>query len=317
VVVTFTANPALDMQMVFAQPRLGALNRAQQVRFEASGKGLNVARAITHLGHPAIAVAPLGGAFGDMIAEAVRADGVDLRAIAAAPTRCNVKVVDTHGTLSEFNTSGEMLEPHTWQACQEVLEHALSPSQPRKQHHPQRYVVLSGSLPPGLDANTYATLTEIWQAKGVRVIVDASGDALRLAYDARPWLLKPNQEELATLGYEVSTLEQAQDAALALQASGVANVIVTLGETGAVFALEQGCYCLPGFKVSVSSPVAAGDTLLAAFLAVLHDAPEAEQDMATCRWILAAASARVRDGQYPNRDTITQLLAETNHNVPD
>lgn len=296
--------------MVFAQPRLGALNRAQQVRFEASGKGLNVARAITYLGYPAVAIAPLGGAFGDMIAETVRTDGVDLRAIPAASTRCNVKVVDEQGTLSEFNASGGVLEPAIWQACQDALEVALSPSQKPHQHHAPRYLVLSGSLPPGLDTNTYATLTEIWQAKGVRVIVDASGDALRNAYDARPWLLKPNQEELATLGYEVSTLEHAQDAALALQASGVANVIVTLGEKGAVFALEQSCHRVSGFKVSVTSPVAAGDTLLAAFLALLHDAPATEQDLAACRWVLAAASARVRDGHYPNRNTISQVLAE-------
>ena len=296
--------------MVFAQPRLGALNRAKQVRFEASGKGLNVARAITYLGYPTVAVAPLGGAFGDMIAEAVRADGVDLRAIAAAPTRCNVKVIDEQGTLSEFNTSGEVLEPATWQACQDALEQALSPIEPPHQHDAQRYLVLSGSLPPGLDASTYATLTETWQAKGVKVIVDASGEALRHAYDARPWLLKPNQEELATLGYEVSSLEHAQDAALALQATGITNVVVTLGAKGAVFALEQGCYCVPGFKVSVTSPVAAGDTLLAAFLALRHDTPGTKLDGAACRWILAAASARVRDGQYPDRDTISQLLTE-------
>jgi 1-phosphofructokinase len=299
------------MQMVFDEPRLGALNRAKQVHFEASGKGLNVARAITHLGHPAVAVAPLGGAFGDLIAEAVRGDGVDLRAIAAAPTRCNVKVVDEQGTLSEFNTSGEVLELHTWQACQDALEHTLSPSDSSSPQQP-RYLVLSGSLPPGLTKNTYATLTETWQAQGVRVIVDTSGEALLAAYQARPWLLKPNQDELATLGYDVRTLEQAQDAALALQASGVANVIVTLGEKGAVFALEQGCHIVPGFAVSVRSPVAAGDTLLAAFLARLHDAPLVEQNLAACRWILAAASARVRDGRYPSRDTISQLLADFN-----
>ena len=301
------------MQMVFETPRLGALNRAQQVRFEASGKGLNVARALTSLGHPAIAVAPLGGAFGDMIAGAVRSSGVDLRVIPAAATRCNVKVVDEQGTLSEFNTSGEVLEPHTWQACQDALEQALTTAPSRQ----PCYLVLSGSLPPGLSTQTYAALTKTWQARGVRVIVDASGDALRSAYDARPWLLKPNQEELATLGYEVSTLEQAQEAALALQARGVANVIVTLGEKGAVFALEQGCHIVSAFQVSVTSPVAAGDTLLAAFLALLHDAPAAEQDWAACRWMLAAASARVRDGQYPNRDTIAQLLTETDYDDPN
>ena len=311
VVVTFTANPALDMQMVFDMPRLGELNRAQRVRYEASGKGLNVARALTYLEHPAVAVAPLGGAFGDMIAEAVMGSGVNLRAITAAPTRCNVKVIDLDGTLSEFNTAGETLDVVTWQACQDTIAHALTDTPPSDAHRPQqRYLVLSGSLPPGVDTDAYAALTQTWQAQGVRVVVDASGDALRAAYDARPWLLKPNQDELATLGYPVTTLEQARAAAMTLQASGVANVIVTLGAQGAVFALEQGCITIPALPVAVTSPVAAGDTLLAAFLAVQLEASlVASQDLLpVCHWVMAAASARVRDGQYPDRDTIDQLL---------
>jgi 1-phosphofructokinase family hexose kinase len=316
------------MQMVFEKPRLGELNRAQQVRYEASGKGLNVARALVSLGHPATAVAPLGGAFGDMIAAAVRNSGVHLLAIPAAPTRCNVKVVDLQGNLSEFNTAGEPLDANTWQACQDALMTALSPNQTSSQtpNHKQRYLVLSGSLPPGVDTGVYAALTETWQAKGIRVIVDASGDALLAAYQARPWLLKPNQEELATLGYAVDNLKQAQKAALALQASGIANVIVTLGERGAVFALEQGCQVVAGFPVSVTSPVAAGDTLLAAFLAVQHDSNRNTDDnnyhdkndhdlLSACRWVMAAASARVRDGQYPDQDTIAKLLTDMNDSL--
>lgn len=302
------------MQMVFDQPRLGALNRAQQVRYEASGKGLNVATALTYLGHTATAIAPLGGAFGEMIADAVRESGVILQVIAAAPTRCNVKVLDVAGALSEFNTSGEPLDAAAWQACQDAIAHALAAADAGMT---QRYLVLSGSLPPGVDKTVYAELTATWQARGVRVVVDTSGDALRAAYDARPWLLKPNQEELATLGYQAETLEQAREAALALQASGVPNVIVTLGEQGAVFALEQGCTLIPAMNVPVRSPVAAGDTLLAAFLATqLEDNHEDNRKdnyanlLQTCRWVLAAASARVRDGQYPNRDTIAQLLAD-------
>lgn len=298
------------MQMVFDQPRLGALNRAQQVRYEASGKGLNVATALAHLAQPVTAIAPLGGAFGAMIADAVRASGVTLQAIAAAPTRCNVKVLDLAGTLSEFNTSGEVLDAATWQTCQDAIADALTVTDAvTSAVMTQRYLVLSGSLPPGLDETVYAELTTTWQARGVRVIVDTSGDALRAAYDARPWLLKPNQDELATLGYQAETLEQAREAALTLQASGVPNVIVTLGAQGAVFALEQGCTTIPAMNVPVRSPVAAGDTLLAAFLATQYDQNHHDL-LQTCRWVLAAASARVRDGQYPHHDTITQLLAD-------
>ncbi len=301
------------MRMMMVDPQLGELNRAQDVSFEASGKGLNVSRALAQLGYASTAIAPLGGAFGAMIAAELeherkqliqnREEAFELQVVPTPHnTRCNTKIIDQHGTLSEFNASGAALTKDVWQACQTRLEAALSNTSPTSLTTAPstaitKYLVLSGSLPPGLSANTYATLVTTWQARGVRVIVDASGEALTAAFEAQPWLLKPNEDEIYTLlGERVTSLEQAASAARNLQARGIPQVIVTLGKLGAAFALGDTCVIVPAPKVKAVTPVGAGDTLLAAVLVSLYES----QDVSTlARYAVAAAAVRVSSSVYP------------------
>ncbi|MEM6430314.1 MAG: 1-phosphofructokinase family hexose kinase [Deinococcota bacterium] len=311
-IVTLTLNPALDMRMMMVDPQLGELNRAHEVSFEASGKGLNVSRALAQLGYASTAIAPLGGAFGGMIADELEqehkqlmqhgGEAFELQSISTPHnTRCNTKIIDQHGALSEFNASGAPITEDVWQACQTRLDAALSDTSATP-----KYLVLSGSLPPGLHADTYAKLVTTWQARGVRVVVDASGEALRAAFEARPWLLKPNEDEIYTLlGKRVSSLEQAAIAARELQARGIRQVVVTLGKLGAAFALDDTCVIVPAPKVNAVTPVGAGDTLLAAVLAGLCES----QDVSSlARYAVAAATVRVSRSVYPTPAMIDGLV---------
>jgi 1-phosphofructokinase family hexose kinase len=123
--------------------------------------------------------------------------------------------------------------------------------------------VLSGSLPLGFDASTYGGLVRAAREAGVRCLVDASGELLRQAVDAGPYLIKPNREEAESLtGQIVDGPAAAARTARALAGRGVGVAVISLGGDGAVAA--QGDRAWHGWVElpRVSNPVGSGDCLL-------------------------------------------------------
>lgn len=289
--VTVTLNPAVDQRQWVGAPRLQAFNRAEQVAYEASGKGINVARALHGLGRPVVALAPLGGLFGQFIEAALSAEGLGLRAHPiAGETRLNVKVMDSAGRSTEFNTPGPALSAAEQGRLWGLLEAEIVPGAP---------AVLAGSLPPGVPTGLYADWTRRLQALGARVCVDASGEALRAALAAGPDLIKPNRQEAeALLGRAITGVLDALGAARQLQSLGASQVALSLGEAGAVFLNEpslgeQAVLAVPP-AVPVRSTVGCGDALLAGLVAAQMGGlpwPEAARQATA----LAAARA-VNDG---------------------
>jgi len=130
------------------------------------------------------------------------------------------------------------------------------------------WVAGCGSLPPGAPEDLYARLVEAGHAAGVRVAIDASGGPLAAAVEAGPDLIKPNVHELAELtGRRLERLGDVIDAATALQARGIATVVVSLGGDGAVLCERDGTWQATTPPVVVRSTVGAGDALVAGLLA--------------------------------------------------
>lgn len=279
--VTVTLNPAVDLHEEVAAPRLNALNRAHRAQFEPSGKGVNVARALHEQGVPVTAVAPLGGLFGTFIREALEAEGLDLRACpVAGDTRLNLKVADPGGGTTEFNLPGPALSPEELRAVWEAL---------RAETGPGGDVVLAGSLPPGAPARLYADWTREVQAGGARVWLDTSGEALRAALPARPFLVKPNREEAgALLGASLASESEVLDAAGRLRRLGARNVVLSLGAQGALFLGEEVVWVSPP-PLDARRTAGCGDALLAGLLAALT---RGETWREAARWATATAAAR-------------------------
>jgi tagatose 6-phosphate kinase len=134
--------------------------------------------------------------------------------------------------------------------------------------------VLSGSLPPGLPADSYRVLTERAAAHSLRVVLDAEGEPLRSALPARPYLVKPNLAELAgVLGAEpageldsgeLDGVEQIVAGGRRLITMGARNVVVSRGEDGLVAITEDGCWQVSTDAVVAGNPTGAGDALVAA-----------------------------------------------------
>lgn len=295
---TLTLNPSLDYLMTADSFTPGGLNRARDARLFAGGKGINVALILRRLGADARALGFLAGGTGRLLLELLANEGLasEFVFLAAGFTRINLKL-ETPGSETELNGPG----PAPDEAALAALEAQLAAIPAGDT------LVAAGGLPPGLAPDLYARLLPPCAARGVRCVLDASGEALRAGLAARPWLIKPNWSELAgLLGLpegEVPKTEallrpeaaggdngpaaggkipyaagqQAQPPFSALQGAmraaqklGARNVLLSLGGKGAALLTETGEFFFqPAPAGRPVNTAGAGDSLLAGFLAGL------------------------------------------------
>lgn len=259
-IITLTLNPSLDRAIDLDQLVRGEVLRARAVRVDPGGKGVNVTRALLANGIRSRAVLPCGGDEGLHLVRLLRADMVDVHTVEiVGHTRSNVTLAEPDGTITKINEPGPILTPDEFEAITEqILSEASGAA----------WVVVSGSLPPGLSDGAFGSLCQRLVKAGVRVAVDTSGPALRAGVEAGVTLVKPNREELSdVVGVPLPTLADVVEAAHSLRSWGVGAVLASLGPDGAV--LVDGDGVLKG-DCPVARPrssVGAGDALLAGFLA--------------------------------------------------
>ncbi len=207
-IITLTANPSLDRTASLDAPLArGQVQRVSGVTVEPGGKGVNVARAIHYAGHPVRAVLPAPDE--DPILAALRQLGVDYRTVAVDEgVRMNLTLTEPDGTTTKLNEPGPRLSDELIESLATLVVSEAGSAD---------WVVLSGSLPPGVPADFYATLVRRLRPLGVKVAVDTSDDPLQALVDnfpdAAPDLLKPNSDELAQLtGADAEELEAAAKA---------------------------------------------------------------------------------------------------------
>ena len=277
-IVTLTANPSLDRTVALPGPLLrGEVQRAISVRQESGGKGVNVSRALVASGLKTIAVLP--GAEADPVLTGLRETDVPFAALPIGePLRSNVALTEPGGVTTKINEPGPVLSADQQEALISLLlDHARGAS----------WVVVAGSLPPGVPADFYATVTRRLRSlfdgeAAPRVAVDSSGEPLAAAVSGdtsgKPDLLKPNAEELVELaaaaGFATNKSaeeleadpEAAAAAASAVVRSGVGAVLATLGSKGAVLVTADGAWLATHPPVTAVSTVGAGDSSLAGYL---------------------------------------------------
>lgn len=299
-IVTFTANPSIDRTMQLdGELRRGQFHRANQVSGQAAGKGINVATVLRDAGVPVMALV----AFADETFLGIGHDqhGVDPIAALTRPdlrVRTNITITEPDGTTTKVNEPGPQLESADIDSITASLLHAT-------RQFRARWVVLSGSLPPGAPTDWYVQLADALRDAGCAVAVDASeGPLLAVLSDLEHHpvdLLKPNVDELAqALGREPSDLQQLADqgdwTGLASQASilqqrGVGTVLVTLGPAGALLVNADGAWQADALPIEVRSTVGAGDATLAGYILAARAELSPEQCLAYAMAHGAAATA--------------------------
>ncbi|MCG8967025.1 MULTISPECIES: 1-phosphofructokinase [Streptomyces] len=258
-ILTVTPNPSLDRTYEVPSLDRGEVVRATGERVDPGGKGVNVSRAVTAAGQRTVAVLPLGGAPGALVADLLDAQGIEVAPVpVAGATRSNIALAEADGVLTKINAPG----PELSAAEQELLLETV-----RRQSRGADWIACCGSLPRGLAPSWYAALVAQAHAAGVRIALDTSGPALREALSERPDVVKPNAEELAeVVGRPLATVGDALKAAEELRALGAHTVLASLGADGQLLVDDAGTWFGSAPVDAVRSNVGAGDSSLAGFL---------------------------------------------------
>lgn len=256
-ILTLTLNPALDLTVRLPQLVLGEVNRSEALLSQPAGKGLNVAQVLADLGHE-LSVGGFLGADNAAPFEALfrRRGFRDGFVRVPGETRSNLKLAEDSGRITDLNGPG----PQVPVAAQERLLAGLAALAAG-----QDAVVVSGSLPRGVEPAWLCELLLQLKRLGLRVAFDSSGEALRQGLVAKPWLIKPNAEELAAAcGLSAGAGVDAR--AWQLQADGIEHVVLSQGAEGVRWYAAGHCLEAAPPRVRVASTVGAGDALLAAML---------------------------------------------------
>ncbi|MFE3055911.1 1-phosphofructokinase family hexose kinase [Nocardia sp. NPDC059239] len=290
-IVTLTMNPAIDIAAGADRIRPTSKTRCTPPRFDPGGGGINAARTIAALGEPVTAIFPAGGPSGRQLEELVRDAGVPMRSIPiSGHTRENLAVTDNgSGDQFRFVFPGPRVTAPELHLCLSEIERAAVGS---------RYVVASGSLPPGVPDDLYQTLADLLRDLGVRLILDTSGAALRaVRYGVH--LLKPSVRELAELtGHPLPDRKSQLAAARELILAGVCEiVVVSLGASGALAVTRYDDEWFPSLEVTVRSGIGAGDAMVGAMTVGL--ARGYPLDEAVRLGIAAATAALTTPGTRP------------------
>lgn len=260
-IVTLTLNPSLDRTLEVDRLRRGGVTRASSVHFDPGGKGVNVTRALRAFGVASCAVIPCGGPDGGELVRMLGEAGVPVVAVpVGGRTRSNVTLVESGGRSTKVNAPGDPLTEEELAALADAVLDACGADGSAGDEGPTAsWVVLCGSLPPGVPDGVYASLTALFAAHGVRVAVDTSGPALSLAVAAGPDLVKPNREELAAAaGRPLRSLRDVVEAAGELRDAGAGAVLASLGPDGAVLVDAKGAVFCTADAVEPRSTVGRG-----------------------------------------------------------
>ena len=258
-IYTLTCNPAIDYVVQTDRPLTpGAINRTHSEVFQFGGKGINVSNVLRTLGQPTVALGFIAGFTGLGLEEELQKAGLatDFIRLSQGNTRINMKIKGAQET--EINGNGPIITKDDLACLFTQLDRLTKDD----------VLVLSGSVPKSLPADIYGQILTRLREKAVTSVVDTAGALLNSALPLRPFLIKPNREELEELaGMPLASDDAILTGAARLQQLGARNVLVSLGGDGALLLDETGnVHRLPCPKGTVVNSVGAGDSMVAGFL---------------------------------------------------
>lgn len=297
-IFTVTFNPSLDYIVRVDEMRLGTINRTNYEQLLPGGKGINVSIVLGNLGHPSRALGFSAGVTGVALEKLLADTGVDadLVHVKAGFTRINAKVKAVEET--EINGQGPRIAPEDVDALFSKLD-VLGQDDT---------LVISGSVPNTLPSDMYEQVMERLAGRGVRIVVDAERDLLTRVLPYRPFLVKPNNNELGNIfGVTLKTRDEVVPYACRMQEMGAQNVLVSMaGEGGVLVAADGQVYQSPAAKGTVVNSVGAGDSCVAGFLAGLM---ETGSYQTAFRMGLAAGSASAFSDHLATRPEVEDLMS--------
>ncbi len=283
-ILTLTINPAIDRNVTADRLVFEDRGYILETSESAGGRGINASCVIQSFGGKTLAIATAGGAGGARFLGFLGSCGIPFEAAPIrADIRTNLTISDRRGLTIKLNEAGPRIEADELERIENTVRDRLDGAS---------WLMLCGSIPPGVPEDFYARLIRLAQKKQVETLLDTDGEALREGIRAKPTVVTPNQAEAERL-LDAALLTHAQfhDAARKLARLGAQSVVLSLGERGAV-GLDGG-RIIEGIppRIDVVCPIGSGDALAAAFIWARSEGCSFEDAL---KWGVAAGTASAR-----------------------
>lgn len=301
-IYTLTLNPSIDYFVTIDDLKIGDLNRTQTEEIFPGGKGINVSLMLKNLGIESTALGFVGGFVGNEIKRLLEEKDILTDFVFVKEnSRINVKARSISSNCdepeTEINGRGPVISDVEYNELICKLEKITS----------EDMVVIAGAIPYSLPGNIYSDFIELLNKKNVKVILDTSGQSLSLAIDKKPYLIKPNKKELEELfKVAIPTKEKAIEYGKKVKDMGAQNVLVSLGNNGAVMITENGeTYSMDAPKGRVINTIGAGDSCVAGFIAGLDEYQDIQK--AFCMGVCAGSASAFSVGMA-TKELIYELM---------
>lgn len=307
-IVTLTINPSVDIFVNVDRVEPTTKLRCSSPKRDPGGGGINVARVAHRLGSDVSAIYPVGGALGKLLQRLIEREGIDsIVTPSHVETRENFTAFENEsGNQFRFVLPGATLHRAEWEACLDRLT-TLS-SKPK-------FVVASGSIPPGVPDDFFARVVKAAKQLGAQTVVDTSGPSLKAVLDEGVMLFKPNLHELSEMvGTELGTDAARVDACRKLIVSGRAQAVaLTLGDQGALLVTAKQVWKAQPLAIEVVSAVGAGDSFVGGMVSALAAGKPLDEAF---RMAVAAGSAAVMSPgtELCRKEDVTRLLPQVEIN---
>lgn len=264
-IYTVTLNPAIDLVIVTRKLKPKVVNRTEKFELQPNGKGVNVSFILKKLGITSVATGIGGGFTLDYIVSGLKEKDIQTNFFKVKePTRVNVftNVIDENTEYKEVNPGPIINETVQNKFLQYLTANLIT----------NDIVVISGSFSKGINPSILVDIAKIAKNKGAKLVIDSSYSAILDTLPFQPFLLKPNEVELAKLFNYTGNLTKTKIIELSqkLLAGGCKNVLVSLGAQGAALINNKHILFANAPKIKVVNSACAGDTMLGTFIALLE-----------------------------------------------
>lgn len=258
-ILTLTLNPAIDVRYNISNMEVGEVNRISKLEKKAGGKGINVSRVIKDLGgENLLATGIVGGFTGKLFLSKLNKDNIKNNFLETEnETRtCIALIEENREGITEFLEAGL--------GSEEIFENFLKKYINILDAEKINIVCASGSLLKGLPKNSYNILIKEAKKRNIKFILDTSGTALENGIKEKPFLIKPNKEELEDmLNIKFNNLDEIIEAGKNFIKNGVENIMITLGGDGALLITQDKIFRATFPKVEIKNTVGSGDSTIA------------------------------------------------------
>ncbi len=297
-IYTLTYNPSIDYLVTVDDLQIGKLNRMRKVTYLYGGKGVNVSQVLKELGIDNTALGFVAGFTGSEIEAGLQKMGIstDFVHLPEGHSRINIKFVGIEET--EVNAPGPFVDAVSMRALRDRISQIGS----------EDILVLAGAANANMESDAFATFISELPYRDTKVILDTNGEALVNALCYHPFLIKPNINELSELFHEEfspSDTNGIANAGRKLQDKGARNVLVSLGQDGAILVTEDDRVIQRSAPSGiVVNTVGSGDSMVAGFLAGYLENGNMED--ALCLGVCAGSASAFNEG-FARGDEIMQL----------